>query len=129
MSTQDTAGLNTGVSGRINSWKTKTPETKPAETKSMKPAEINATETKTPEIKSTKLAEIKKTETKTPELKTLKPTDTKMADKKVPEMKTTALGKPAGGKPVSSFFSSFRSHCSVSTVVHQSQLSAFVGFL
>lgn len=30
---QETAGLNTGVSSRINSWKTKTPEQKPAEPK------------------------------------------------------------------------------------------------
>lgn len=43
--TQETAGLNIGVAGRINSWKTKTPETKTSETK---PVETKPPETKTP---------------------------------------------------------------------------------
>ncbi|XP_073798241.1 caldesmon 1b isoform X2 [Danio rerio] len=33
VATKETAGLNIGVAGRINSWKTKTPEPKPAEPK------------------------------------------------------------------------------------------------
>lgn len=118
LSTQETAGLNTGVAGRINTWKTKTPETKTPEskapeTKSLKPVETKTVETKAPETKSPKVAELKKPEPKTPEAKSLKPIETKTtekkpldiktpADKKTPETKTPALGKPAGGKPVSS---------------------------
>lgn len=53
--TKETAGVNTGVAGRVNSWKTKTPEQKPAEPKptiepekpavktDQKPAEVTKT--------------------------------------------------------------------------------------
>lgn len=114
LSAQETAGFNTGVTGRINSWKTKTPETKAPEskpqeakipeTRSGKPAEA-----KTSETKSTKVAEMKKTESKTPEPKSLKPMtekrplDMKTTELKTSETKTPAHGKPTGGKPVSIF--------------------------
>lgn len=104
LSPQETAGLNTGVAGRISSWKTKTPEPKTPETKSVKPAETKTSETKPPETKTpetksvkpaeTKTPETKPPETKTPETKSVKPAETKTNETKTAEMKKTESKTP-----------------------------------